>query len=175
MRLLKIMGGYTLQARNPDSWEGWYWGAKHAWGMESPGQGRQTNLFYDISKNSQMVLFWGCDPETTTWGWGGQMASRFCFWFTELGIRQVYICPDVNYGAAVHADKWIPIRPNTDLAMQFCHRLCVDYRGHYDKEYLATHAVGFDKFRAHVLGEDDGNRQDPAVGVGNHRRAVPDY
>ena len=22
-------GGYTMQARNPDSWEGWYWGAKH--------------------------------------------------------------------------------------------------------------------------------------------------
>src|SRR4030043_2114313 len=27
-RLLRLMGGYTYQTRNPDSWEGWYWGAK---------------------------------------------------------------------------------------------------------------------------------------------------
>ena len=33
------MGGFTLQVRNPDSWEGWYWGAKHVW-----GQGMQGNV-----------------------------------------------------------------------------------------------------------------------------------
>jgi trimethylamine-N-oxide reductase (cytochrome c) len=27
--LLDKMGGFTQQVRNPDSWEGWYWGAKH--------------------------------------------------------------------------------------------------------------------------------------------------
>ena len=35
--LLDLLGGYTLQTRNPDSWEGWYWGAKHVWGMEPLG------------------------------------------------------------------------------------------------------------------------------------------
>jgi trimethylamine-N-oxide reductase (cytochrome c) len=38
INLLKLLGGYTLQTRNPDSWEGWYWGAKHVWGMEPVGQ-----------------------------------------------------------------------------------------------------------------------------------------
>ena len=33
-KLLTLLGGYTLQARNTDSWEGWNWGAKHVWGME---------------------------------------------------------------------------------------------------------------------------------------------
>ena len=55
-----------------------------------------------------MVLFWGCDPETTPWGFAGQFASRLCYFWSEIGIKQVYICPDLNYGAAVHADKWIP-------------------------------------------------------------------
>jgi anaerobic selenocysteine-containing dehydrogenase len=32
MLLLDKMGSYTCQVRNPDSWEGWYWGAMHAWG-----------------------------------------------------------------------------------------------------------------------------------------------
>ena len=118
-RLLAMMGGYTLQARNPDSWEGWYWGSKHVWGQDPVGQGEQTNLWKDVSENTEMLMFWGGDPETTTWGWSGQQASRICYFWSEIGIKTIYICPDLNYGAAVHADKWIPILPNTDAAMQF--------------------------------------------------------
>ena len=117
-RLLELLGGYTLQIRNPDSWEGWYWGAKHVWGMEPLGQmGPVYNVIPDVMSNGEMVLFWGCDPETTPWGFDGQMASRVCYWFNELGIKSIYVCPDLNYGAAVHADKWIPILPNTDAAL----------------------------------------------------------
>ena len=74
--------------------------------------------FPDIAKNTDMLLFWGCDPETTPWGWCRTDAKPIIYWFTELGIKQIYICPDLNYGAAVHADKWIPILPNTDAALQ---------------------------------------------------------
>ena len=56
--------------------------------------------------------------ETTPLGWGGYLASRLCFWFTELGIKQIHIAPDVNYTNAVHADVWIPVLPNTDAALQ---------------------------------------------------------
>ena len=47
----RLLGGYTEQTRNPDSWEGWYWGAKHVWGMEPVGQGKQTNVIPDIAEN----------------------------------------------------------------------------------------------------------------------------
>jgi trimethylamine-N-oxide reductase (cytochrome c) len=68
-KLLSLLGGYTLQVRNPDSWEGWVWGAKHVWGMESIGEMvPSANLIPDIAQNSDMLLFWGGDPETTTWG-----------------------------------------------------------------------------------------------------------
>ena len=52
--LLDMLGGYTLQVRNPDSWEGWYWGAKHVWGMEPIGlqQPYNANVFPDILKNT---------------------------------------------------------------------------------------------------------------------------
>jgi len=117
--LLDKIGGFTQQIRNPDSWEGWYYGAMHVWGEGYRGLQRpMANTMKDVSENSKMVLFWGCDPETTPWGFSGQTATRFCYYWTELGIKQVYICPDVNYGSAVHADKWIPILPNTDAALQ---------------------------------------------------------
>lgn len=113
-----LADGCCIQARQPDSWEGWVWGGKHIWGMEPVGSSTaQNNVFKDITENGDAVLFWGCDPETAPWGWGGQQASRLCTWFTDIGVKQIYICPDVNYGAAAHADKWIPVLPNTDAAL----------------------------------------------------------
>jgi anaerobic selenocysteine-containing dehydrogenase len=161
-RLLSMLGGYTWQTRNPDSWEGWYWGAKHVWGCEPVGKAAyQSNLVPDIAEHTRTLLYIGCDPETTTWGWGGQTVSRLCYWFTDLGIKQVFICPDLNYGAAVHADKWIPILPNTDAAMFLAIAYLWITRGTYDKEYVATHVVGFDKFENYVLGGEDGIPKTP--------------
>ncbi|TET57509.1 MAG: dehydrogenase [Dehalococcoidia bacterium] len=160
-RLLRLWGGFTQQNRQPDSWEGWWWGSKHFWGCEPVGQGKQSNLLYDISKNAELLLFWGCDQETTPWGWQGQLPSRLSYWWTELGIKQIYVCPDLNYAAAVHADRWIPILPNTDAAMY----LAITYHwfknGTYDKEYLKTHAVGVEKYEAYVMGEEDGVPKTP--------------
>jgi len=159
--LLRHLGGYTLQTRNPDSWEGWYWGAKYAWGMEPVGVESQMNVFPDIAQNTDLMLYWGCDLETTPWGFSGQLASRICYWFTEIGMKSIYICPDLNYGAAVHADKWIPILPNTDAAL----RLAIAYlwitEGIYDKKYVATHTIGFAKFEEYVLGKEDGVPKTP--------------
>ncbi len=161
-KLLRLFGGYTLQVRQPDSWEGWWWGAKHVWGCEPVGQQMpQKNLLWDISKNAELLLFWGCDQETTTWGWGGQLPSRFSFWWTELGIKQIYIAPDCNYASAVHADRWIPILPNTDAALYLaiCHHWFKN--GTYDKEYLDTHAYGVDRFEDYVMGREDGQAKSP--------------
>lgn len=161
-KLLRLLGGYTLQTRNPDSWEGWYWGAKHVWGCEPIGeQVSQKNLIPDIAENTEMLIYQGCDPETTPWGWGGQTVSRLCYWFRDLGIKQIYICPDLNYGAAVHADKWIPILPNTDAALQLAIAYIWLTEETYDKEYIATHAVGFDHFKEYVLGLEDGIPKTP--------------
>lgn len=159
--LLQLWGGYTQQIRNPDSWEGWYWGAKHVWGQEPVGQGRQCNLIQDVAENSGLLLYWGCDTETTGWGWAGQIASRLMYWFTELGIKSVFVCPDLNYSAAVHADKWIPILPNTDAALQFAIAHVWITQGIYDKEYVRTHTVGFEKVLDYVLGKEDGIAKTP--------------
>ena len=161
-RLLSLLGGYTLQTRNTDSWEGWYWGAKHVWGCETNGfMEPVTNVVWDVSKHSDAILFWGCDPETTPWAFDGQLASRLCYWFTELGIKSVYVCPDLNYGAAVHADKWIPILPNTDAALYLAIAYIWITEELYDKEYIKTHSVEFDKFESYVLGIEDSIEKTP--------------
>ena len=162
-KLLTMLGGYTQQARNTDSWEGWVWGAKHVWGNTAQTGEMQPsrNVMVDIAQNSGMVLFWGGDPETTPWGFDGQMASRLCYFWSEVGVKQVYICPDLNYGAAVHADKWIPIRPGTDAAFLLAIAYTWMMEGTYDKAYVETHTVGFEKFKEYVIGKEDGVPKTP--------------
>jgi len=175
VKLLEMLGGgYTLQIRNPDSWEGWYWGAEHAWHMEGQGQMSPcANLMPDIAENAKLILFWGCDPETTPLGFNGHMASRLCYWWTQLGIKSIYICPELNYGAAVHADKWIPILPGTDAALQLAIAYVWITEGTYDKEYVATHTYGFEKFEPYVLGKEDGTPKTPAWAA--EKTGIPEW
>jgi trimethylamine-N-oxide reductase (cytochrome c) len=156
-------GGWTQQIRNADSWEGWYYGGMHMWGTGLCGHMLPAaNIVKDITENSEMLLVWGGDPETTPWGFRGQLASRVSYFWSEIGIKQVYICPELNYGAAVHADKWIPVLPNTDAALQLAITYVWMTEGLYDKDYIATHTVGFDKFQDYVLGREDGVPKTPA-------------
>lgn len=173
-KLLALLGGYTLQMRNPDSWEGWAWGAKHVWGMEPVGEmGPAGNLMPDIAENAEFLLFWGCDPETTPWGFNGQMASRLCYWWTQLGIKSIYICPDLNYGAAIHADKWIPVKPNTDAALQLAIAYVWITEGTYEKDYIATHTFGYKRFEEYILGKEDGIPKTP--GWASPKCGVPEW
>ncbi len=172
--LLDKMGGFTQQVRNPDSWEGWYWGAKHVWGKGFIGNmAPAENLVNDMTEHTDMIVLQGGDPETTPWGFRGQMASRLMFFWNQCGIEQVYICPDLNYAAAVHADKWIPILPNTDAAMQLAIIYTWVVEGTYDKEYVATHAVGMDKIEDYVLGKVDGVPKTPKWA--SEKCGVPSY
>ncbi len=173
--LLALTGGFLKQARQPDSWEGWYWGAKHVWGMDPVGMQTITNnVIKDIAEHTDAVFMWGGDPETTPWGWGGQMSSLISYWFTDIGVKQVYVCPDLNYGAAIHADKWIPVLPNTDVALQLAIAHVWLTEGTYEKDYIATHSVGFDKFEDYVMGRgEDGIEKTPAWAA--EKCGVPDY
>ena len=161
--LLKLLGDCTFQQRSPDSWEGWYWGAKHVWGMDKTVglMDPQTNIVKDMSENAQMLLFWGCDPETTPFFYLAGLPSRLCYFWSEIGMKQIYICPDLNYGAAIHADKWIPVLPNTDTALQLAIINIWLTEGTYDKDYVRTHSVGMEKVADYVLGKEDGIPKNP--------------
>lgn len=156
-------GWWTQQVRNPDSWEGYYWGAKHVWGFDmSLGEPFQDAVWDDVLEHGEMVIFSGNDPEATGLGMSGGIALEMPKWLKRAGIKIIAISPDLNYAAAVHADKWIPIKPNTDPALYLgiAHTWIAEDR--YDKDYIRTHTTGFEEFRQHVMGEDDGVAKSPA-------------
>jgi anaerobic selenocysteine-containing dehydrogenase len=161
-RLLSLLGGYTVQMRNQDSWEGWSWGAKNVWGGEPVGEMQPSgNVWPDIAKNAELLLFWAADPETTSVGFDGYMASRLSQWLHSLGLKFVYIDPALNFSGCYQADKWIPVLPNTDAALYLA--ICYVWltEGTYDKEYVESHAVGYEVFFDYVLGKEDGEPKTP--------------
>ncbi len=172
--LLEACGGTTVQNRNPDSWEGWYWGAKHVWGMDPVGQSiLSSNVLQDIAQHGDAMLLWGCDLETNTWAWGGQQASRIAYWLRDCDVKHIAIAPDCNYTAVIHADKWIPVLPNTDAALQLAIAYVWIDEGLYDADYVETHAIGFDWFEYYVMGREDGVPKTPEWAEG--KCGVPAY
>lgn len=163
--LMSKLGGYTRETRTPDSVEGWYWGAKHVWGSGSnKGLGMcapvQTgynswNVIKDITEYSDLVCFDAGDWELTQ-NYGSQFLSRLLKYWEDLGKEFVVVDPFCNYTAACHETmKWIPILPATDSAFDFGVMYVWITEGLYDKEYVETHTVYFDKLKAYVLGEDE--------------------
>jgi anaerobic selenocysteine-containing dehydrogenase len=58
--------GFTDIFDNPDSWEGWHWGATHAYGFYwRLGLPEQYDLLEDALKNTDLVVHWGNDPDST--------------------------------------------------------------------------------------------------------------
>ncbi len=169
--LMSKLGGYTRETRTPDSVEGWYWGAKHVWGSGSnkglgmcapPQTGYNSwNVIKDISEYSELIAFDAGDWENTQ-NYGSQFLSQVIKFWEELGKEFVVVDPFCNYTAVCHDTmKWIPILPATDAAFDFGVIYVWLTEGLYDKEYVETHTVHFDKMADYVLGKEDGVPKDP--------------
>ncbi len=156
--------GFTYGEHNPDSWEGWHWGATHMWGFSHRlGIPEQYDLLEDALKYTEMVVFWASDPEST----GGGIYSAFestsrRFWLKELGVKMVFIDPFFNHTAGLFADKWFSPRMGSEVALGLAIAYTWLQEGTYDKEYIAERSIGFDEWSAYVLGESDGIPKTPA-------------
>lgn len=182
--LMSKLGGYTRETRTPDSVEGWYWGAKHFWGsgcnkglgMPAPPQTGYNpwHVIRDISENSEMIAFAAGDWELTQ-NYASQMWSRLLKFWEKLGKEFVIVDPFCNYTAVCHDSmKWIPILPNTDAALDFAVMYVWITEDLYDKDYVETHSVGFEKVKAYVLGEDEeGVPKTPAWAA--ERTGIPEW
>ncbi|MFC2068626.1 molybdopterin-dependent oxidoreductase [Chloroflexota bacterium] len=153
--------GTTGEMSSPISWEGWFYGAVHAWGFqENFGASPQADLTEDTIKNSEFIVWWSNDPEST-WNNGGMDTSIWRLWIRELGIKQVYIDPFCNYTAVRYPGKWIAPRLGTDTALAAAIAYVWLTEGTYDKEYITTHTYGFDKWQDYILGHGDSTPKTP--------------
>ncbi len=156
------MLGYTALFDNPDSWEGWHWGVIHMWGRWwHLGFTDSYNMLQDALKNTEQIIFWSVDPNSTCYMYGGQESLRWRIWLKELGIRMVFIDPYCNTTACVFGDKWLAPRPGTDAALAEAIAYVWIKEGTYDKWFVENRTTGFEEFKKHILGEEDGIPRTP--------------
>jgi molybdopterin guanine dinucleotide-containing S/N-oxide reductase-like protein len=149
--------GFTFIFDNPDSWEGFHWGAPHAYGFFwRLGCPEQFDLLEDALKNTDMIVFWSNDPDSTHGGYCGQESALWRQWFQKMGKKMIFIDPYCNYTAARMADKWIAPKVGTDAALALGIAYTWFKDNTYDKKYLSSHAIGFEDFKKYVLGKEDG-------------------
>ncbi|MGB9660774.1 MAG: molybdopterin-dependent oxidoreductase [Moorellaceae bacterium] len=154
--------GFTPVVHNPDSWEGWYWGAMHHWGHSMHlGAAETYGTVEDCLKNCEMIVFWSSDPEATSGVYGAHEGTIRRQWLKELGIKLVHIDPFFNHTAAWLGGKWLAPRPGTDSALALAIAYVWITENLYDQEYVATHTVGFDKWKDYILGKEDGIPKTP--------------
>ena len=154
--------GFTKVMHNPDSWEGWYWGAMHHWGHSMRlGIGEPFGQVEDCLKNAEMIVFWSSDPETTSGVYAAYEATQRRMWAKQLGIKMVHIDPHLNHTAALYGGKWIAPKPGTDpaLAQAICHVWITENL--YDKEFVEKRTTGFDEWAEYILGTKDGTPKTP--------------
>jgi molybdopterin guanine dinucleotide-containing S/N-oxide reductase-like protein len=157
------MIGHTQVLDNPDSWEGWHWGATHTWGFYwRLGMPEPYDMLDDALKHAEMIVYWSTDPDTTRGVYSGSDAAIWRQWLKEKGVKMVFIDPFHNYTAAAMGGKWIAPRPGTDAAMAMAIAHVWIAEGTYDKQYVADRTVGFDEFKDYVLGQSDGVPKTPS-------------
>lgn len=160
-RFFRLIGA-TDYFDNPDSWEGWMWGAAHTYGFYwRMGPPEQFDLLEDGLRNTELLVFWADDPDTNRGNYAGQDPALWRVWLKELGKKMIFIDPFCNYTACIQGDKWIAPRPGTDAAMAQAIAYVWLNEGTYDKKYVVTRTVGFEEFKKLILGKDDGVPRTP--------------
>ncbi len=119
----------------------------------------QQTTWPNVIDNCELVILWGCNPLTTlknSWNVPDHVGLEGFAALQQKGTRVICIDPIYNpSGKALNAE-WIAPEAYTDAAMilGMAHTLLSEQR--HDAQFLQRYTVGFDKFQAYLLGEDDG-------------------
>ncbi|MGB5747220.1 MAG: molybdopterin-dependent oxidoreductase [Desulfobacterales bacterium] len=150
-RLMNLFGGCVTHYGNISS-EGAVWASLTQYGSVMVGNSREDLL------NSKLIILWGWDPARMI---SGTNTMHHLVKARENGARVIAVDPRYHDTAATVADEWIPIRPGTDTAMMVAMANVMIRENLHDQAFLDKYTVGFDKFKAYVLGQEDGVDKTP--------------
>ena len=113
----------------------------------------------------QVVMFGGTalkNGQVNPGGAGRHVVREALARCHERGVEFVNVSP-VRPDAADFLDaRWLALRPGTDAAVLLGLAHTVLSLGRHDRAFLASHCVGFERFRAYLEGEVDGEPKDAA-------------
>ena len=119
-----------------------------------------------LAENTELFVAFGGVPaknaQISSGGAGRHRVSSGLRTMSEAGVRFVNISPVNDNIDPSGPVEWIPIRPNTDVALMIAVGHVLDRDGLADLAFLDRYCVGYPAFRAYLRGESDGIAKTPA-------------
>ncbi|NVO15667.1 MAG: molybdopterin-dependent oxidoreductase [Rhodoplanes sp.] len=157
-RFLALGGGFVDQLSNYSFGTAQFL-LPHVLGTFQPVTGRATDWNSVIANTRLMIAFGGLALKNSQVGSGGVGSHDTETWLRRAraaGIAFVNVSPMKADAPEFLDAEWIPIRPNTDVAMMLgmAHTLLVE--GRHDAAFLARYCAGFETFADYLTGRSDG-------------------
>ena len=109
-----------------------------------------------------LVMFGGINPRNAQVSMGGITEHDTATWLDRIlarGTACYNIAPQRT--DAPGGCTGLPVRPGSDTALMLALAHVLEQEGLTDHAWLASHTVGFDRFRAYLTGQSDGTPKTP--------------
>lgn len=133
-------------------------------GTYNPLTGRVTSWPSIIAHTEVFVAFGGLALKNGQVSSGGAAEHTQEYWLRQLGAggaRIVNISPTRDDCPGFLNAEWIPIRPNTDVALMLALAHEIRRLAGHDTAFLARHCVGYEALEAYITGHGDGEAKTP--------------
>ena len=111
-----------------------------------------------------LVMFGGIGVKNAQVSMGGVTRHDTGPWLERCrdnGVQFVNISP-LRSDAYDRVDaEWLPVTPNADVALMLGLAHVLETEDLADRQFLARHCAGYDRFRPYLLGEADGTHKTP--------------
>ncbi len=127
---------------------------------------RNVPAWSNVAEHGEFVLAFGGLPrrsvQVNPGGVGAHVNGQWQDKCAEAGVEFTVVTPSYKDSGAKLNAEWMPVRPNTDVALMLglCHTMLVEDR--YDKYFVEKCCVGFDQVKEYLLGQADGEVKDAA-------------
>ncbi|GAA8994788.1 hypothetical protein Taitung14_14470 [Helicobacter pylori] len=118
----------------------------------------QQTTHEEMIKNCKVYVMWGADLfkcNRIDYLVPNHVNDGYYPKYKRAGIKFISIDPIYTETAQAFDAEWIPIRPNTDVALMLGMMHYLYMSNQYDKAFIAKYTDGFDKFLPYLLGESD--------------------
>jgi biotin/methionine sulfoxide reductase len=118
-----------------------------------------------VANTRLIVMFGGGHLKNSQIDAGGNVLHETDRWFSDAKkarVEIINISPSRDDVSGDYSDVWLPIRPNTDVALMLAlaHTLVVE--GLHDKMFLEHYCEGYPRFEEYLLGRTDGQPKNAA-------------
>ncbi len=165
IRRFHFAGGGAVDQVGNYSWGTAQFLLPHVIGTYQPMTGRVTAWPSILAHTQVFVAFGGLALKNAQVASGGAAEHTQPGWLRALADSPATVinisptrgdCPEF-----LNAD-WIPIRPNTDVALMLALAHETVVAGAHDRGFLASHCVGWPQLEDHLMGRSDGVAKTPA-------------